>query len=70
MGHLKKNFPEMYWLYLVLKDQSAPPTKAEKAIAARKKTLDPTQVALYLGQLERSSISISEAFKNNNSMQP
>jgi len=63
MGHLKKSFLAMYWLYLVLKDQSVPPTEAEKAIAAEKKTLNPTQAATYLHQLERSSMSISEAFK-------
>jgi hypothetical protein len=53
----------MYRLYLVLKDRSDSPTEDEKAIAAGKRMLDPSQAAEYLGQLERASTSIVEAFK-------
>jgi hypothetical protein len=62
-GHLKTHFPAMYRLYLILKDRNEPPTDEEKAIASGKQVLDPSKAAEYLGQLERASANIVEAFR-------
>ncbi|KIM78191.1 hypothetical protein PILCRDRAFT_11410 [Piloderma croceum F 1598] len=51
-GHLKTHFSTI-----------DPPTEDEKVIAARKCMLDLSQAAEYVGQLERASTSIVEAFK-------
>lgn len=54
----------MYHLYLMLKNQSDPPTKEEKAITAGKQMLDLSKATEYHKQLQRVSTGIIEAFKN------
>jgi len=49
--HLKNHFPGIYSLYLILKDQSNPPTDEEKAITAGKQMLNPSKATKYLDQI-------------------
>ena len=56
----------MYRLYLVLKDRDMPPTDEEFAFASGKKHLDSAKAAEYLIHLEKGSLNIVQAFKEQN----
>jgi len=51
--HLKNHFPGIYSLYLILKDQSNPPTDEEKAITAGKQMLNPSKATKNLDQINQ-----------------
>ena len=40
VGHLKRHFPAMHRLYIILKDHTEPPTDEELAIVCAEKVLD------------------------------
>ena len=63
IGHLKKHFLGVYNLYVILKNQSEPPTDEEKAIAAGQQMLDLSKATQYLNHIQKSSMVIIEAFK-------
>jgi len=67
IGHIKTHFPAtMYRLYLVLKDRDTPPTDEEFTFASGKKHLDSAKAAEYLIHLEKGSLNIVQAFKEQN----
>ena len=63
--HLKQEFPLMFKLFSVLKDQSSdqPLTAEELDIASRKKMLDPEKVKAWFTNLEVVSQNIHQAFQ-------
>jgi hypothetical protein len=52
----------MYRLYIILKDQTDPPTNNELAIASAEKVLDTEAANTYLGRVEAASANLLSLF--------
>ena len=62
VGHLKRHFPAMHRLYMVLKYHTEPPTDDELAMASAEKVLDTEVANAYLGQVEVASENLLSMF--------
>ena len=62
ISHLKTHFSTMHRLYLILKDQTDPPTNEELAIASGQKVLDLEAANAYLGSVEKALASLLSMF--------
>jgi len=62
VGHLKRHFPAMHRLYIILKNCTEPPTDDELAIASAEKVLDTEAANTYLGQVEAASANLLSMF--------
>src|SRR5882724_1927432 len=61
VGHLKRHFPAMNRLYIILKD-TKPPTDDKLAIASAEKVLDTEAANAYLRQVEAASANLLSIF--------
>jgi hypothetical protein len=64
VNNLRIHIKPMYQLYMILKDQSEPPTPDEIMIASGKQQLDGKAKAKYLQKLKKSSENIKKVFQD------
>jgi len=62
VGHLKRHFPAMHRLYMVLKDHTEPLTDDELAKASTEKVLDTEVANAYLRRVEVASANLLSMF--------